>query len=86
MAEIRNQTVTGRVALDGASFFNCDFNDVDLTYEGGLPPAFDNCRFDNARFQFHGPAGATLMFLRAMAPANTNMRQVVQGLIPELAD
>lgn len=86
MPETRNQTVTGRVSLDGASFFNCDFTDCDLIYEGGLPPTLNNCRFNSARFTFQGPAGATLQFLKAMAPAHTNMRHVVQGLLPELTD
>ena len=63
---------------------NIDFKDAELTYDGGRPPAFNNCRFDNARFTFRESAGNTLLFLRAMAPAQTNMRDVVLGLMPEL--
>ena len=46
--------------------------------------ALDSNRFDNATFSFRESAGNTLMFLRAMAPAQTNMRDVVLGLMPEL--
>lgn len=85
MAEYKDQTLSGVIALDSNSFDNIDFKDAELTYDGGRPPAFNNCRFDNARFTFRESAGNTLMFLRAMAPANTNMRQVVLGLMPELS-
>lgn len=84
MAETKDQTITGSVSLDGNIFRNIDFRDCQLVYQGGIPPQFDNCRFDTASFTFQGPAGATLAFLRAMAPAETNMRPVVLGLIPEL--
>lgn len=84
MVETKDQTLTGSVALDGNVFRNIDFRDCQLIYEGGTPPQFDNCRFETASFTFQGPAGATLAFLRAMAPATTNMRPVVLGLIPEL--
>ena len=85
MTEVRDQTINQRTNLDGNRYVNCDFDNCELVYDGGLPPAFDNCRFNDARFNFQGPAGATLMFLNAMAPAHTNMRQVVYGLIPALA-
>ena len=84
MAEFKDQTLTGEVALDGHVFRNIDFNDAVLTYDGGLPPGFDNCRFNNASFNVRGQAANTLNFLRAMAPEATNMRSVVLGLIPEL--
>lgn len=83
-AEYKDQTLSGVVALDSNSFDNIDFKDAGLTYDGGRPPAFNNCRFDNARFTFRKSAGNTLLFLRAMAPAETNMRDVVLGLMPEL--
>lgn len=86
MAEYKDQTLSGVVALDSNSFDNIDFNEAELTYDGGKPPAFNNCRFNNARFTFRESAGNTLMFLRAMAPVETNMRQVVLGLMPELKD
>ena len=84
MAEFKNQTLSGEITLDGNTFLNIDFNDAVLTYDGGPPPSFSNCRFNTARFTFRESASNTLMFLRAMAPAETNMRSIVLGLMPEL--
>lgn len=84
MTEFQNQTLSGEVALDGHVFRNVDFNDAVLTYDGGVPPTFDDCRFNNASFTFREHAANTLIFLRAMAPASTGMRAIVDGLMPEL--
>lgn len=84
VAEFKDQTLTGAVTLDGSIFINVDFNDAELTYKGGVPPGFDNCRFNNSTFSLVGAAGNTVNFLRSMSPATTNMRFVVLGLIPEL--
>ena len=84
MAEIRNQTLSGDIAIDGQVFINCEFKDARLLFDGGTPPNFDNCRFTNSRFGFQSEAANTLNFLRAMLPHQSNMRQVVFGLMPEL--
>ena len=84
MAEFKDQILTGAVALDDNVFINIDFNDAVLNYEGGATPGFDNCRFHNTTFNLAGAAGNTIAFLRSMAPAATNMRPIVLGLIPEL--
>jgi hypothetical protein len=84
MAEFKDQTLTGVVALDGAIFRNVEFKDAVLTYDGGVPPTFDNCRFNQASFTFREHAANTLIFLRAMTPASTGMRSIVDGLMPEL--
>jgi hypothetical protein len=84
MAETRNQKIQGRVKLDGKTFTDCEFVDAQLLYEGGLPPNFINCRFDNSNFMFDKEAGNTVQFLRAMANPQSNMRSIVIGLIPEL--
>lgn len=84
VAEFKDQTLTGEVTLDGNVFINVDFKDAELNYSGGVPPRFDNCRFTNATFNLGGAAGSTVNFLRSMAPASTNMRFVVLGLLPEL--
>ena len=84
MTETRDQTVRGNVVLDGNTFVNCQFTDARMIYEGGTPPNFTNCAFTNSNFVFQAAAGNTLNFLRAMLPAQTNMRQVVFGLMPEL--
>jgi hypothetical protein len=84
VAEFADQTLSGEVALDGNTFTNVDFANAILTYDGGVPPSFANCRFNTARFTFRDSASNTLMFLRAMVPAETNMRPIVFGLMPEL--
>ncbi len=84
MAEIKDKTLDGEIALDGQVFRNCQFRNARLVFSGGTPPGFANCTFDNTEFVFDGAAGNTLQFLKAMAPATTNMRQIVLGLMPEL--
>ena len=86
MAVIRDQTLTTTVSLDGNRYINCRFEGAELTYAGGPPPRFDQCQFDKAKFVFTGPAKNTVALLRTMAPAHTNMRELVRGLIPELQD
>ncbi len=86
MAEYRDQTLSGELALDGNTFIDVQFKDAELVYRGGTPPAFDRCRFDQATFSFRDQGGNTLMFLNAMLPASTNMREVVLGLLPGLKD
>lgn len=84
MAETKTQTIQGRVKLDGKTFTDCEFVDAQLVYDGGLPPNFINCRFSNSNFTFDKEAGNAVNFLRAMAHPNSNMREVVLGLMPEL--
>ena len=84
MAETKNQTIKGRVKLDGKTFTDCEFVDAQMAYDGGAAPNFINCRFTNSNFMFDTEAGNTVNFLRAMAHPNSNMREVVLGLIPEL--
>ncbi|HWW12733.1 MAG TPA: hypothetical protein VN018_09460 [Brevundimonas sp.] len=84
MAEFRDQTLTGVQALDGNTYINCTFSNARLVYKGGFPPGFGNCAFEDTEFVFDDAAGRTLGFLKAMAPATTNMRHIVLGLLPEL--
>ncbi len=78
------KTMTGRIKLDGKTFTDIQFVDAQLVYDGGLPPNFVNCRFQNSNFTFDKEAGNTCNFLRGMAHHQSNMREVVLGLIPEL--
>jgi hypothetical protein len=86
MAEIRNQTLSGDQMIDGNTYIDCTFDNARLIYEGGAAPGFGNCMFKASHFRFQGPAGQTLTFLKAMAPARTGMREMVLGLLPELRD
>jgi hypothetical protein len=82
----KDVTLSGEVDLDSAWYVNVEFREARLIYRGGRPPHFENCRFHNATFSFEGSAANTVQFLNAIAPASTNMRHVVLGLIPGLKD
>ena len=84
MAEIRNQTLTGEQVIDGNAYFDCQFENCRLVFEGGLPPSFSNCAFANTEFVLQEAAGRTVAFLRSMSSRNTGMRHIVAGLLPEL--
>ncbi|WP_333592025.1 hypothetical protein [Brevundimonas sp.] len=85
MADIKDQTLTGRVDLDGNSYVNVVFDGATLFYEGGKAPIFQNVTFnEGCSFTFQEQAGNTLAFLRSMAHPSTNMRFIVDGLMPEL--
>lgn len=83
MSETERQIMQGRIKLDGKTFKDVAFEKAQLVYEGGIAPNFINCTFNETGFTFDGAAGNTVNFLRAMLPANTNMRPVVLGLMPE---
>lgn len=85
MAEIKDQTLNGRVELDGNSYVNVVFEGATLFYEGGIAPVFQNVTFkQGCSFTFQEQAGNTLAFIRSMAHSSSGMRFIVDGLIPEL--
>lgn len=85
MAETKDKTVSGREALDGNTYVNVVFDDAQLVYSGGKAPNFQNVTFrEGCSFTFAEQAGNTLAFIRSMAHPSTNMRFIVDGLIPEL--
>lgn len=85
MAEIKDQTLNGDVAIDGNSYVNVTFLNARLIYEGGRAPTFKSCTFrEGCSFTFQEQAGNTLAFIRSMSHPSTNMRFIVEGLIPEL--
>lgn len=84
-AEIADQTFFDRVEVDGTTFRQVVFDGAELVYSGGPMPGFDRCRFLDVTFTFDGAAGETIAFMRALARANPDLRQVVRDLVPELA-
>ncbi len=86
MADSSTDIRSGQISLDGQRFVGVTFRTAQLVFGGGTPPVFEGCSFDQTTFEFVGAANMTLHFLKAMAPADTNMREVVYGLIPELRD
>lgn len=79
-----NQTLTGRVLLDGATFENCRFVDAVLVYRGVMGLGLNGCKFQNVRFEFEGAAANTLAVLQAMTAPNSGLREVVKRSFPIL--
>lgn len=84
MAVHKDKTMSGPIDLDGNVFENILFENAQLLYSGGNSPQFTNCAFNTVAFEMRGPAHRTVNFLRSMAPAETQMREVFYGLIPEI--
>lgn len=84
MSETRNQTLQGRVVIDGKTFIDCEFKNAQLVYKGGQQPSFGNCRFTQSRFVFEDEAANTVNLLRGMLTPQSNMRAFVVGMIPEI--
>ena len=85
MSDVRNQTLQGRLTLDGKTFTDCEFQNAQLVYKGGLQPAFINCRFTQSQFVFENEAANTVNFLRGMLQPQTGLRGFVTGMMPEIA-
>ncbi len=63
----QDQTFSGvTIALDGASFYRCTFENCTLTYSGLMPVTLENNRYVNCRWNLVGPAKATLDFMGAI--------------------
>lgn len=75
---------SGRVMADGQVFDAVNFIDAEIVFSGGHPPTFMNCKFEGSRLLFEGSADSTLRYLRALAGASPEFRDVVLSMIPEL--
>ncbi len=79
-----DQTITGPVLLDGASFQRCRFRHAVLVYTGGEPPRIQECAFEDVAFQFQGAAGRSLALLQAMASPSSGLKEVFKASFPRL--
>ncbi len=77
-------TLSGRVLLDGATFERCRFRRAALVYVGGAPPVLRDCTFEGASFQFAGPAGNTIAFLKSMTTPASGLSSVFKATFPRL--
>ncbi len=84
MAEFRNQVLQGRQALDGNSFFNCEFRNAQMVYRGGVQPSLSNCKFTASQFVFEGEAANTMNLLRGMLRPQSGLRSFALGMMPEV--
>lgn len=54
-----------RILVDGNTFVGCTFEDgCIIEYRGVAPNAFTRCRFGVPTFEFLGPSGAVITFLK----------------------
>ncbi len=83
MALYKGKEFEGRVEVDGNSYAACTFVDVVLVYAGGDPPSFAGCLFRNWKFEFTGPAGNTVNFLKSLAPKRSGMSGVIRETFAE---
>ncbi len=79
-----DETFTGRVTLDGASFEGCSFEGAVLVYSGGPPPLIRNCSFRDVRFEFQDAAARSLALLKAMSAPKSGLRDVFKASFPTL--
>ncbi len=83
-SEVRNQTLTGRVPLDGRSFDGCRFEQAVLVYSGGPLPRIANCAFDRTTFAFEGPAARSMALLQAMSAPSSGLRDIFKASFPKV--
>lgn len=60
-----NKTFNAKIVLDGNEFKDCKFRSV-VEYHGGDFKMEGTWDFNGAQLSFHGPAFATLNFLRVL--------------------
>jgi hypothetical protein len=80
----RDQTLSGRVRLDGAAFVNCRFRKATLIYSGQGPLELRGCRFEESLFEFDGPAANTLAVLKAMSHPRSGLRDILKASFPQV--
>lgn len=75
----KGASLTGRVALDGATFEDCTFEKARLVYAGGVLPSIQGCSFDEVTFEFEGAAGRTLSLLQAFSAPSSGLAQIFKA-------
>jgi len=68
--------------MDGESYSDCEFRDCRLIFAGGVPPEFNQCRFNNCDWRLEGAAANTLESLKVIW--GVGGKAVVQLLIKEI--
>ena len=80
----QDETLTGRIALDGATFERCEFRKAVLVYCGGEPPRISGCSFHDVTFEFRDAAGRSLAFLQALSAPSSGLRDVFKASFPKM--
>ena len=79
-----DETLTGRIVIDGRSFERCRFERAVLIYAGGPPPRIEQCAFDNSTFQFEGAAARSLALLKALSAQSSGLRDIFKASFPKI--
>lgn len=76
--QIKNYTFDSEsVLMDYHLFTGCTFRRCRLVYCGYSPVQFEGCRFDDCRWEFSGPAAATLHLLSSFNHAGGEMGKLI---------
>ena len=70
------------IALDGGSFYACEFKSCTLIFSGLLPVVMDGCSFDNCKWQFSGPAQQTTAFMGSLYAGGA--KDLIENLFREI--
>lgn len=81
---VEDETLSGRVGLDNATFVRCRFRNAVLVYAGGPPPQIRECSFENVLFEFDGAAGRTLALLQALSAQKSGLRDIFKASFPKI--
>jgi hypothetical protein len=75
---IKNYTFEAEpVLMDFHDFRHCTFKKCRLIYCGYSAVTVDSCRFEECRWEFQGPAYATLQFLATLNQGGTDMGKAI---------
>ncbi len=75
---IKNYTFEAEpVLMDFHDYRHCQFKKCRLIFCGYSPVTVDNCRFEGCRWEFRGPAMATLEFLAHMHQSGSEMGKLI---------
>lgn len=76
--QIKNYTFEGEpVLMDFHQFRGCTFRKCRLVYCGYSPVQMEGCRFDDCRWDFSGPAAATLHLLASFNHVGGEMGKTI---------
>lgn len=75
---------SGKVQIDGNTFFKCLFDGTTLEYAGGDEPLFIECTFRNVDIAFAGPAANTLSFMAGLF--RSGFRPIIEATIAQMTE
>ena len=82
---VENQVFRGaQLTVDGGSFHACRFESCKLLYCGTLPVVLTGCALVNCEWVFHGPAAATIDFLKTLYSSDRSGAALVEKIIAQI--